>query len=212
MALEVEVVCLDARGWGREQADRSAATRSVTFSFSAMAAGDLVLNREDVSHFAIVPLGPEMVAVGDVDELCGDANPPAGAPHATLEHRGDVELLTDAAEIEVLALEGEGRCPRRHAQAGQLGQGVDDLLGDAIGEILVLGVAADVGEGQHGNGPLELSISDTDFALSAADEPVNGGEPVLGCTGHRGAERCLDVRGTRWAACFVIFGGGWVKR
>ncbi len=41
--------------------------------------GDLVLHREHVGHLAVVALRPELVAVGGVDELRGDAQPRAGS-------------------------------------------------------------------------------------------------------------------------------------
>src|SRR5690606_21327449 len=42
---------------------------------------DLVLHVEDVGHIAIVGARPEMRARGAVDQLCGDANTPAGFAH-----------------------------------------------------------------------------------------------------------------------------------
>ena len=51
-----------------------------------MAADDLILNREDVRHFAVVALGPEMVSVGGLDQLRGDADAVTGAAHAAFQH------------------------------------------------------------------------------------------------------------------------------
>ena len=64
-----------------------------------------------------------------------------GAAHAALEHRGHVELLADRAQVLAPALEREARRARRDAQPLDLREGVQDLLGDAVGEVLVVGAA-----------------------------------------------------------------------
>ena len=67
--------------------------------------GDLVLDGEYVFHLAVVALRPQVVAVGDVDQLGGDAQPVAGAPHAALQHRGYVERRADLADVLAFAFE-----------------------------------------------------------------------------------------------------------
>src|SRR5438552_1369354 len=50
------------------------------------------------------------------------------------------------------ALEGECRGARRNFQPRHFSQRVDDLFGQPVTEILVILVAAHIGEGQHGDG------------------------------------------------------------
>lgn len=45
--------------------------------------GDLVLDGEDVGQVAVVTLGPEMVAIGGVDQLTGDAHAFADDAHTS---------------------------------------------------------------------------------------------------------------------------------
>ncbi len=92
-----------------------------------------------------------MVAVRRVDELGDDAELVSLAAHAPFQHGGDVQLLADLAHVQVLALEGEGRGAGDDADPRDVGERVDDLLGDAVGEVLVLLAAAQVDEGQHGD-------------------------------------------------------------
>ena len=69
--------------------------------------GDLVLQREDVVQVAVVALGPEVVVARRLDQLGGDADAPARAPHAALEHVADLQLPRDLRQVDVLALERE---------------------------------------------------------------------------------------------------------
>jgi hypothetical protein len=101
--------------------------------------GDLVLHREHVGELAVVGLRPEVVAVGGIDEPGGDAHLVAGLAHAAFEQRSDVELLADAPHILVLSFEGEGRRARGDVQPRHLGEQVEQLLGEAVGEVLLVG-------------------------------------------------------------------------
>src|SRR5829696_5324603 len=59
----------------------------------------LRLKRENVGHASIVALGPEMEAVGRVDELGMDANPTAISSDTALEYRRDVQLPSYFANV-----------------------------------------------------------------------------------------------------------------
>ena len=111
--------------------------------------GHLVLDREDVLEVAVVALGPD-VAVGiGVDQLHGHAHPVARLAHAALDHVLDAELRRDVLDLDRLALVDERRVARDHEQLPEPGQRGDDVLGQAVGEELLLGIAAHVGERQH---------------------------------------------------------------
>ena len=71
--------------------------------------GDLVLDREDVFEFAVVALGPQVVAARRLDQLAGDAHPRAGLAHAALKDIADAELGADVLHLHRLALVGEHR-------------------------------------------------------------------------------------------------------
>src|SRR5438128_5070736 len=63
---------------------------------------DLILNREDVGHLAVVALGPEMKTIGDLDELRGDSDAVTRLPNASLENVLDVEPPGDLSELKIL--------------------------------------------------------------------------------------------------------------
>ena len=68
---------------------------------------NLVLDVEHVGHLAVVAFGPDVEAVGDVGQLCGHAKAFPGAPHAAFQHRRDVQLAPDLADVDVAAAKPE---------------------------------------------------------------------------------------------------------
>ena len=76
---------------------------------------DIVLDREDVLHRAVVSLGPQPVTVRHVDQLGRDAQSVPRLAHAPLEHRVDVEPPAHLVDVEALARELESRGARGHA-------------------------------------------------------------------------------------------------
>ncbi len=112
---------------------------------------DLVLDSEDIGHFPVVALRPEMEAVLDVDELGRDAQMVAGLAYAPFEHGLDIEPPADLPDIEVHAFESEGRGAGHDPQVLNVGQGIDQLLSDPFAEIFLVFVRAHIGEGEDGD-------------------------------------------------------------
>jgi hypothetical protein len=114
--------------------------------------GDLVLQVEDVGQIAVVALGPEIGPVHRVEELAGDAHAPARLAHAALQHVANTQLRADLRQVDGLPLVGEGGIAGDDQKPPPFRQRRDDVLGDAVDEISLLGVASDVVERQNGNG------------------------------------------------------------
>ena len=89
-----------------------------------------------------------------IDELRVDPNLVTSAAHTALEDVSDPEILRHFPGCDGLALIGEGCVAGDDEEAGDLGQIRDQVLGHAIGEVVLLGLAAHVGERQDGNGRL----------------------------------------------------------
>src|ERR1700733_3163280 len=94
---------------------------------------------------------PQMISSRGVDKLRGDAHLVAVLAHAALEHCTNVELTRDVGDIRILTLEGEGGRARRDLELRNRGERVQELLGKAVGEIVLLGIAAHVDKRQDGN-------------------------------------------------------------
>ncbi len=92
-----------------------------------------------------------MVAGRAIDELRSDANAVAGFADAAFEDVAHAELAGDLLYIDGAALVGEAAVARDDEEPADSRQRRDDLLDHPVGEILLLGVAAQIGEGQHGD-------------------------------------------------------------
>ena len=109
----------------------------------------LILQLEEIGHVLLEPVGPQMRARFGVDELRVDAHPVLIALHRAFEHIANAELLADLLGVDALALEGEGRVAgddEAALDARKLGR---EVLGDAVGEIVLRRIAGEIGEGQH---------------------------------------------------------------
>src|SRR5262249_15058147 len=80
-----------------------------------------------------------------------DAHTIAGLADAALEHEAHAEIPSDLLHFDRLALVDEGGVARDDEQARHLREVGDQVFGHAVAEIFLLGIAADVGEGQHGD-------------------------------------------------------------
>jgi hypothetical protein len=107
---------------------------------------DFVLQRENVVEVAVVALGPDVAASRAIDKLSSDPDTAARFAHAAFEQVAHLELPRDLRRIDVLALEREGGVARGDPERRDLGKVGDDVLADAVGEVLLLRIAAHVGE------------------------------------------------------------------
>ena len=100
----------------------------------------------------VVALGPQVTAGGGIDQLRGDPHLVVSLAHAAFQHIPHPQLLAHVLHLHRLAFVGEGRVAGDDKQAGDLGEVGGEVLGDAVAEILLLGIVAHVGEGQHDDG------------------------------------------------------------
>ena len=108
---------------------------------------DFVLDRENVVDGAVVALRPDVGAVACVDQLRGDPNAIAALANATLQYIAHAELLRRLAHVDRAPLVDEARIARDHPQPGELRQRREDVVDQAVAEMLLLRVAAHVLEG-----------------------------------------------------------------
>ena len=87
-----------------------------------------------------------------VDELDVDAQPIAGALNAALQHITHVQLAPDLLQIDVFSLVGEGSVAPDHERPGDAREIGGQALRHAIDEVFLLGIAAEIGEGQDDDG------------------------------------------------------------
>jgi hypothetical protein len=112
---------------------------------------ELVLKREDVVERAVVTLRPDVPAGLRLDQLTGDAQAVRRLADTALEDVAHAELTPGLLQVHRSALVGEARIAGDHEEPLDAREAGDDVLGHAVGEILLLHVAAHVGERQHGD-------------------------------------------------------------
>ena len=109
----------------------------------------LGLYGEYVIRVALVGIRPYRDSVRHTDERRDHLHVSVGAPHAALDDRSDVQLPADVGGQDVLPLERVRRAPRGHAELSGAGQRGGEIVREAVGEVGVCRVAADVHEWQH---------------------------------------------------------------
>ena len=124
---------------------------------------------------------PEVGIGLDVDQLGRDPERGARPAHTALERVADVELAPDAPEVPAGLLELDRRGPGDHGERPDPGEVGDHLLHQAVGEVRVVGIGAQVGERQHHDGLLRrggAAPPAASGASSAARNSITRREPV----------------------------------
>src|SRR5262249_11894356 len=107
--------------------------------------------RQDVGELPAVVLAPDLRAITPIHELRLHDESVASMKDAPAQHGSNTELAADALRIRGAALVTGDRAARHDPDSRQLRQTVDDALGDSVGEVLRIGIPAQVFEWQHGH-------------------------------------------------------------
>ena len=99
-----------------------------------------------------------MVAGGSVDQLGSDPDAIARLSDAAFEDVADAKTLGYILHVERLALERESGVPSDDRQCRNVRQVGDDVFTDSVAEILLLRLAAHVGERKHADGEFRLRL------------------------------------------------------
>src|SRR5215831_4204699 len=124
-----------------------------------------------------------------IDELRGNADATAGLAHRAFEGIANTQLAADLLYVYGLAFVREARIAGDDEEPADAGERGDDLLDHAVGEIFLLGVAAQILEGQHRNrrligegragaGPRHCRAGGVDHTISS-DRPCDVLERLL---------------------------------
>ena len=90
-----------------------------------------------------------MGAGSGVDQLSRDANAVPGSPDAAFENVTHAQLAADLLHVHRLAPVGEARVAGDDEDPLDPRQAGDDVVDHAVGEVVLLGIAAQIGERQH---------------------------------------------------------------
>jgi hypothetical protein len=98
---------------------------------------DLTLQLQDIAAIAIVGLGPNVLVGGRPKQLGGHAYSLAGANHRSLNDGVDIQFAGDCRQALPGPLVLHDGCPRDNAQRADLSQVGNQLVGHAVGEIVL---------------------------------------------------------------------------
>src|SRR5215472_14067277 len=98
---------------------------------------------------ALVFLGPEITSVSRIHQLHVNAQQVSLPAQAALDRGINFELGTDAANVTGAPLKCEGACPRHDLEAGNTSECGDQLIGETVGKVFVVGVAARASERKY---------------------------------------------------------------
>ena len=93
-----------------------------------------------------------MSACCGIDQLRRDPDLIVCLADAAFQHVAHTHLPTRILHLHRLALVGKRGVASDDKEAGDLGEVSGNVLGDAVAEILLLGIVAHVDEGQHDDG------------------------------------------------------------
>ena len=148
---------------------------SVTLSFSTIAIFlRSLLNAEDVAQITIIALRPQVMPGDRIDKLGCDPDLITDLPDASLQDISHAQFTAHVLDLDRPVLVRERRISRDHGEATDLREIGDDIVRDAIGEVLLLRVVAHVRERQHDDGGL---FSRLEPRRAAADSDPGGASP-----------------------------------
>src|SRR6266850_3372591 len=113
------------------------------------AASYVVLHAKDVLELGVVCFRPDVPARRGLCQLGVDANLIAGATNAATEQVARVELTPDLGRREISTLELKARRFGDDEEVREAAEHGDDVLGDPVAKVILLGIARQVLERQH---------------------------------------------------------------
>ncbi len=112
-------------------------------------AGHVALQQQNVAQVAVIVFRPNMLIAAAIHQLRGDANMIAGKLHCTFDHCVHVQLARDLRQWFVGALVAHDRSVGDDLQVSKFGELRNQVFGHAVGEVVLLGVRAQVVQGKH---------------------------------------------------------------
>jgi hypothetical protein len=120
---------------------------------------DFVLHVEEIGKRLVEAVRPKVTAALGVKELDIHSHSITAALNASLQRVANAQLAADSPHVDRLALECEGCAASDHEGASDPRKVCSQAVGHPIDEIVLLGIAADVGERQDDNGePRQLAV------------------------------------------------------
>ena len=133
-------------------------------------AGNLVLERKNIADLPVVSFRPDVTLGPGFDELRGDPHAIVCGADASFKNVANAQIPRDIRNLDRAPLVDERRIACDHLKFRYLGQGRDDVFGDAVGKIFLIRVARHIFKRQHRDrrlvGQQGRRIRDLQFGLN----------------------------------------------
>ena len=113
--------------------------------------GDLVLQGKQIPIWPVVTSGPQRGAIRRTHQRGADAHLVTRTPHRALQQVRHAKSVADRLAVILAVAKLECRIATDHFQPAELRQRGNQILGQSIGEELLVLVVTLVGQRQHGN-------------------------------------------------------------
>src|ERR1035441_9639525 len=105
----------------------------------------------NVGLVAIIVSAPKLASVGGIHQICLNRDMVAVLHDAAHQNCAHPERVANFLRIVLLPLVAEHGAARHHLKVGQLRKTADQAFGQAVAEILIVGVSGGIDEGEHRN-------------------------------------------------------------
>ena len=112
--------------------------------------GNFILQCKHIIEFAIIFFGPDLLAIVGIDQAGYDTNPVASLTHRTFDHCVDSQQIPNSRQLEVLVAQLVDRLPGDDPELPVNRDRVNQVIGQAIDEVLVVCIGGEILKWQDG--------------------------------------------------------------
>src|ERR1700693_2802918 len=110
---------------------------------------DIALQDEDVTHLAMILLGPYVSVRNRINKMGGDAHLVTGTQYASFDKRVNIQISANVRSTNVCVLIAHDRSSGCHSQRADLRQLGSQFVGQTIAEIVLCRISRKVTQRQH---------------------------------------------------------------
>jgi hypothetical protein len=113
--------------------------------------GKTVLKIKHVGQVALEAIGPHVRSGGGIDQLARDAHPPIRTLNAAFQHIPNAQVAANLADVDRAPLVCERGLAGDDDKRLEASQRRENVVDHSVSEVVLTGVAGEIGEGQNGN-------------------------------------------------------------
>src|SRR5262249_31678554 len=108
--------------------------------------GDILLHPENIGKLPLILLAPEVMIVASIDQFGADKEIFAMLNNPTDKDRLNFQFASDRLGLRRPPFVTENGGARDYGEVGHLSEAVDEAFGDAVAQVLEVGIPIDIDE------------------------------------------------------------------